>query len=57
MYTDDLVRILGGILTDDIEYFGFDFEGPATRNIAVGKAQSHAAESALGNETCERRPE
>jgi hypothetical protein len=35
MYTDELIEIIGNTFSEDIEYFGFDFEGPATRNIAV----------------------
>ena len=57
MYTNDLVRILGDILTDDIEYFCFDSEGPTTREIVVRKTCSHGAKVCLGTETCERRPE
>jgi len=33
MYTDQLVEIVADLFRDDIEHFGFDFEGPATRNI------------------------
>jgi hypothetical protein len=33
MYTDELVEIVASIFRDDIDYFGFEFESPATRNI------------------------
>ncbi len=32
MYTDQLAEIVAGTFKDDIDYFGFRFEGPATRN-------------------------
>lgn len=35
MYTDELIEIVADIFRDDIEYFGFDFEGSATRNISI----------------------
>lgn len=36
MYTDELAEIIADVFADDIEFFGFNFEGSATRNIAVG---------------------
>lgn len=33
MYTDNLADIVARTFQDDIEYFGFDFASPATRNI------------------------
>lgn len=35
MYTDDLAEIVSDVFRDDIEYFDFDFDGPATRGIAA----------------------
>lgn len=35
MYDDNLIQIIADTFKDDIEYFGFDFEGGATRNIAT----------------------
>jgi len=35
LYTDDLIRIIADTFSEDIDYFGFDFEGGATKNIAV----------------------
>jgi len=35
MYTDELKEIIHETFKQDIEYFGFGFEGDATRNIAV----------------------
>ena len=35
MYSDDLAEIVATTFEDDIEYFGFDFDSAATRNIAV----------------------
>ena len=35
MYSDELAEIVATTFEDDIEYFGFDFESAATRNIAV----------------------
>ena len=35
MYTDDLADHVAELFRDDIEYFGFEFEGPATKNIAM----------------------
>jgi hypothetical protein len=35
MYTTELAEVVGATFIDDIEYFGFSFEGAATRNIAV----------------------
>ena len=37
MYTDELVTIVGRQFQDDIDYFGFTFEGPAIRNITAAK--------------------
>ena len=37
MYTDELAVIIATAFKDDIEYFGFDFDNPATRNIAALK--------------------
>lgn len=31
-YTDELAEIVASTFREDIEYFGFDFDGPATRN-------------------------
>lgn len=33
MYTDESTAIIARLFHDDIEYFGFSFEGPATRNV------------------------
>ena len=33
MYTDELAGIVGTVFRDDIEHFGFSFDGPATRNV------------------------
>jgi hypothetical protein len=33
MYTDELAEIVARTFSDDIEYFGFSFDGPATRNV------------------------
>jgi hypothetical protein len=35
MYTDELIEIIADTFREDIEYFGFDFEGSATKNITV----------------------
>ena len=35
MYTDELAEIVAQTFRDDIEHFGFTFDGPATRNIAA----------------------
>lgn len=35
MYTDELIDIVADTFRNDIEYFGFSFEGAATKNIAV----------------------
>jgi hypothetical protein len=37
VYTEELAEIVERTFQDDIEYFGFGFDGPATRNIAVAK--------------------
>lgn len=34
MYTEELHDLVAAMFKDDIEYFGFTFEGPAIRNIA-----------------------
>ncbi len=34
MYTDETAGVVAEMFRADIEYFGFDFEGAATRNIA-----------------------
>ena len=36
MYTDELAGIVEQLFREDIDYFGFTFDGPATRNIYVG---------------------
>lgn len=33
MYTDDLAEVIASLFREDIEHFGFTFEGPATRNV------------------------
>ncbi len=33
MYTDELREIVAETFRDDIEYFGFTFDGAATRNV------------------------
>lgn len=33
MYTDELAEIVADCFREDIEYFGFSFDGPATRNV------------------------
>lgn len=33
MYTDELAEIVNNVFRDDIEYFGFAFQGAATRNV------------------------
>lgn len=35
MFTDESAAIIGDLFKDDIDYFGFEFEGAAARNIAV----------------------
>jgi hypothetical protein len=35
MYDDELKKIVADSFREDIDYFGFDFEGPATRNVLV----------------------
>jgi hypothetical protein len=35
MYTDDLAQIVANLFREDIEHFGFDFDGAATRNVHV----------------------
>jgi hypothetical protein len=32
MYTDDLASLVADYFKEDIDHFGFEFEGPATRN-------------------------
>jgi hypothetical protein len=36
MYTDALADIVARLFRDDIEHFGFSFDGPAARNIFLG---------------------
>ena len=38
MYDDALAEIVAQTFRDDIEHFGFSFDGPATRNIAAAVA-------------------
>jgi hypothetical protein len=33
MYTDELAEIVSRVFRDDIDHFGFSFDGPATKNI------------------------
>lgn len=33
MYTDELIEVVARTFTDDIEYFGFTFDGSASRNF------------------------
>jgi hypothetical protein len=33
MYTDELADIISTLFREDIEYFGFSFDGMATRNV------------------------
>lgn len=35
MYTTELTEIVADLFKGDIDYFGFSFDGPATRNISV----------------------
>jgi hypothetical protein len=35
MYTDELAEIVSDVFREDIEYFGFGFDGPATRGMAA----------------------
>jgi hypothetical protein len=35
MYTDELAEIVNTTFKDDIEYFGFDFDSPATKNVVT----------------------
>lgn len=35
MYTDELAESVASRFAEDIEHFGFTFDGPATKNIAV----------------------
>lgn len=35
MYTDQLTQIVADTFQEDIDYFGFNFDGPATRNTVV----------------------
>lgn len=35
MYTPQLIDMVAGLFKDDIDYFGFDFDSPASRNIVV----------------------
>lgn len=36
MYTDELAEIVAEVFREDVDFFGFRFDGPARRNIAVG---------------------
>jgi hypothetical protein len=36
MYTDELAEIVAKTFQADIDYFGFTFEGTATRNTFAG---------------------
>ncbi len=36
MYSDELAEIIGDVFREDIDHFGFTFDGPATRNTFVG---------------------
>lgn len=38
MYTDELATIVADFFKEDIEYFGFSFDGPATRNVFASNA-------------------
>jgi hypothetical protein len=42
MYTDELAEIIGRLFHDDIEHFGFGFDGTATRNTIVDRACPNA---------------
>ena len=33
LYTDELIQLVADLFAEDIEHFGFDFEGGATRNV------------------------
>lgn len=35
IYNDELIEIITETFNDDIDYFGFEFDGPAKRNIAM----------------------
>jgi hypothetical protein len=35
MYNSELTRIIGETFSDDIDYFGFEFESAATKNISA----------------------
>jgi hypothetical protein len=35
MYSDHLADLVSEYFRDDIEHFGFSFDGPATRNIVA----------------------
>jgi hypothetical protein len=35
LYNEELINIIGEIFREDIEYFGFSFEGGATRNVLI----------------------
>jgi len=37
MYADELAEIVARLFRDDVEYFGFSFDGPATKNIFVAR--------------------
>jgi hypothetical protein len=40
MYDDELAEIVAKTFRADIEYFGFTFDGPATRNVTASAAPS-----------------
>lgn len=33
MYTDELAQIVADVFRDDLDHFGFDFDGPAQKNV------------------------
>jgi hypothetical protein len=35
MYNDELIEVVAELFREDIDYFGFEFEGGATRNIVT----------------------
>jgi len=41
MYTDETASLVASCFKEDIDHFGFQFDGPATRNVILeGKAES-----------------
>lgn len=54
MYSDDLTELVAQVFRDDIEYFGFTFEGPATRNVFMGERPQPFAESETNHAAHER---